>query len=86
MATVRIQDGTAEKSIKIDGTEIGQYITEYNADAKTGTTPVILMEVDAETEIIFENTEIRWKFNFPDEVKIRQAMYQNLKNEFEVSK
>jgi len=85
MATVRIQDGTADKSIKIDGTEIGQYVTEYNADAKSGTTPMILMEVDAGTEIVFENAEIRWKFNFPDEVKIRQAMYQNLKNEFEVT-
>ena len=86
MATVRIQDGGENKSIKIDGTEVSNYIKEYNADAKTGTTPVILMEVDAETEIIFENTEIRWKFNFPDEVKIRRAMYQTLKNEFEVSK
>ena len=86
MATVRIQDGGENRSIEIDGTEVSNYIKEYNADAKTGTTPVILMEVDAETEIIFENTEIRWKFNFPDEVKIRRAMYQNLKNEFEVSK
>ena len=85
MATVRIQDGGATRSITIDGTEVSQYVTEYNADAKTGTTPMILMEVDADTEIIFENTEIRWKFNFPDEVKIRRAMYQTLKNEFEVS-
>ena len=86
MATVRIQDGGGNRSIEIDGTEVSQYVKQYNADAKTGTTPVILMEVDAETEIIFENAEIRWKFNFPDEVKIRRAMYQNLKNEFEVSK
>ena len=86
MATVRIQDGGENRSIMLDGTEVSNYIKEYNADAKTGTTPMILMEVDAETEIIFENAEIRWKFNFPDEVKIRRAMYQNLKNEFEVNK
>ena len=85
MATVRIQDGGETRSITLDGTEVSDYITEYNADAKTDTTPMILMEVDAETEIIFEDAEIRWKFNFPDEVKIRQAMYQTLKNEFEVS-
>lgn len=85
MATVRIQDGGENRSIMLDGTEVSNYIKEYNADANTGTTPMILMEVDAETEIIFENAEIRWKFNFPDEVKIRKAMYQNLKNEFEVS-
>ena len=85
MATVTINDGGETRSIKIDGTEVGQYVKEYNADAKTGTTPMLLMEVDAETEIIFENSEVRWKFNFPDEVKIRQAMYQTLKNEFEVS-
>lgn len=86
MATVRIKDGGENRSIMLDGTEVSNYIKEYNADANTGKTPMILMEVDAETEIIFENTEIRWKFNFPDEVKIRQAMYQNLKNEFEVNK
>ena len=85
MATVAIQDGGETKSIKIDGVEVSQYVTEYNADAKTGTTPTILIEVDAGTEIVFENAEIRWKFNFPDEVKIRQAMYQKLKQEFEVS-
>ena len=85
MATVRIQDGGATRSITIDGTEVSQYVTEYNADAKTGTTPILLMEVDAGTEIVFENAEVKWKFNFPDEVKIRRAMYQTLKNEFEVS-
>ena len=85
MATVAIQDGGETRSIKIDGVEVSQYVTEYNADAKTDTTPMLLMEVDAGTEIVFENAEIRWKFNFPDEVKIRQAMYQNLKQEFEVS-
>ena len=84
MATVAIQDGGGTRSIKIDGVEISQYVTEYNADAKTDTTPMILMEVDAGTEIVFENAEVKWKFNFPSEVKIRQAMYQNLKNEFEV--
>ena len=86
MATVAIQDGGGTRSITIDDTEVSQYVKEYNADAKTGTTPVILMEVDADTEIVFENAEIRWKFNFPEEVKIRRAMYQTLKNEFEVSK
>ena len=85
MATVAIQDGGETRSIKIDGVEVSQYVTEYNADAKTGTTPMILMEVDAGTEIVFENAEVKWKFNFPDEVKIRQAMYQTLKQEFEVS-
>jgi hypothetical protein len=84
MATVRIQDGGDTKSITIDGTEVSQYVTEYNADAKTDTTPILLMEVDAGTEIVFENAEIRWKFNFPEEEKIRRAMYQTLKNEFEV--
>ena len=84
MATVAIQDGGETRSIKIDGVEVSQYVTEYNADTKTGTTPTILMEVDAETEIIFENAEIGWKFNFPEEVKIRRAMYQTLKQEFEV--
>jgi hypothetical protein len=84
MATVAIQDGGDTKSITIDGTEVSQYVTEYNADATTGTTPMILMEVDAGTEIVFENAEVKWKFNFPSEVKIRQAMYQTLKNEFEV--
>jgi len=84
MATVRIQDGGDTRSITIDGTEVSQYVTEYNADATTGTTPMILMEVDAGTEIVFENAEVKWKFNFPSEVKIRQAMYQTLKNEFEV--
>jgi hypothetical protein len=85
MATVAIQDGGETRSIKIDGVEVSQYVTEYNADAKTDTTPMILMEVDAGTEIVFENAEVKWKFNFPSEVKIRQAMYQTLKNEFEVS-
>jgi len=85
MATVAIQDGGETRSIKIDGVEVSQYVTEYNADAKTGTTPILLMEVDAGTEIVFENAEVKWKFNFPDEVKIRRAMYQTLKNEFEVS-
>ena len=85
MATVAIQDGGETRSIKIDGVEVSQYVTEYNADAKTGTTPILLMEVDAGTEIVFENAEIRWKFNFPSEVKIRRAMYQTLKNEFEVT-
>ena len=85
MATVKINDGGTTRSIMIDGVEVSQYVTEYNADAKTDTTPMLLMEVDAGTEIVFENAEIRWKFNFPDEVKIRQAMYQTLKNEFEVS-
>ena len=85
MATVAIQDGGETRSIKIDGVEVSQYVTEYNADAKTDTTPMLLMEVDAGTEIVFENAEIRWKFNFPEEEKIRRAMYQTLKNEFEVS-
>jgi hypothetical protein len=85
MATVAIQDGGETRSIKIDGVEVSQYVTEYNADATTDTTPMILMEVDAGTEIVFENAEVKWKFNFPSEVKIRQAMYQNLKNEFEVT-
>jgi hypothetical protein len=85
MATVAIQDGGETRSIKIDGVEVSQYVTEYNADATTDTTPMILMEVDAGTEIVFENAEVKWKFNFPSEVKIRQAMYQTLKNEFEVS-
>jgi hypothetical protein len=29
MATVRIQDGGATRSITIDGTEVSQYVTEY---------------------------------------------------------
>ena len=84
MATVKIQDGGATRSITIDGTEISQYVKEYNADATTDTTPMLLVEIDAGTEIVFENAEIKWKFNFPAEVKIRQAMYQTLKSEFEV--
>ena len=86
MATVRIQDGGENRSIEIDGTEVSHYVKQYNADAETGINPMLLMEIDAGTEIIFENAEIKWKFNFPEEVKIRKAMYQTLKNEFEVSK
>jgi hypothetical protein len=53
MATVKINDGGTTRSIMIDGVEVSQYVTEYNADATTGTTPMILMEVDAGTEIVF---------------------------------
>lgn len=80
---IEILEEDGDKIIKLDGIDITEYVMDYSIGVETGDPPDVKLDIDAGPEIVFEDSEIKWNIEFPDEKNLRKAMYQKLKNEFE---
>jgi len=83
---IEILEENGEKLIRLDGTDITEYVKAYSIGVETGDPPDVKLDIDAGPEIVFEDSQIKWNIQFPDEKNLRKAMYQKLKNEFEGDK
>lgn len=83
MADVRIKNTNDGEVVEIDKKDITDAIKSYDVFSKKGEGTEMMIEVDVDPIIEYEEADLKWKLNLPDETSIRKAIYQKLKNEFE---
>lgn len=86
MPTVEIREENGIGQMYVGTTNISDWITGYKITPRPDGTPQLDLEMDINTAVeVTSEDQVKYSIKFPPNVNLRRAMYQKLKQEFEVS-
>ena len=85
MSMINIVEENGVGQMYVDNTNISTWITGYTITPRFDGTPKLDLEMDINTAVeITSEEQINYSIKMPDNINLRRAIYQKLKQEFEV--
>ena len=86
MATVEIKEENGTGQMYVGEANITEWITGYKITPRANGTPLLQLDMDVNTAVeITTDDQVRYSLKLPDNSNLRRAIYNKLKEEFEVS-
>ena len=86
MATVEIREENGRGQMYVGRSNITDWITGYKITPRGDGTPKLELEMDVNTAVeITSDDQVKYSIKMPDNTNLRRAIYEKLKQEFEVS-